>query len=458
MTASPAVAAARHWHVANPEELGALIARERLEFVHTGIFDTEGVFREKRLPAPLALRFAEHGWSFIDALPFWGPNDAVRADRAYRSEPCVLDCASVRPYPFEAHAALLVADYSGDSAALSPRGLLAQQLERARALGFEPLGASEFEFILLAETPASAKAKAYEGLDTHAQENRCWSGLYPASGAAFLRDYDALLRRGDIPLHHLCAELGPGCLEAALPVRPLLTAADDAALFKLYTKAFAIERGLMASFMAQLSDQHPGLGGHPIVSLRDRADGAASFHDAADPQGLSASCRSFVAGVLHALPELMPMFAGTVNAYRRYVPGNWAPRTATWGIGNYTCAIRVVAGAPDDCRVEFRLPGADTNSHLAFAMLLGAGLDGIERGLEAPPATTDIGREFVHPAIGPLPRTLLEAAERMAASSLARRLFGDAFVDHYTAACIQEDHLMRRHVSAFERARYLHHA
>jgi glutamine synthetase len=108
--------------------------------------------------------------------------------------------------------------------------------------------------------------------------------------------------------------------------------------------------------------------------------------------------------------------------------------------------------------VEFRLPGADTNAHLAFAMLLGAGLDGIERRLVAPPATTGIGRELVHPEIGPLPRTLLEAAERMSASDYARALFGDRFVDHYTQSCIQEDHLMRRHVSAFERARYLHHS
>lgn len=450
-------AAPRHWSAADTAEIEALLARERIEFVHVGLFDTEGVFREKRVPVALALRYLEDGWSFIDALPFWGPNDAVRADRPYRSEACTLDVASVRPYPFEANAALIVADYSGESAALSPRRLLATQLERARELGFDALGASEFEFIILDETPASANAKAYQGLNTHAQENRCWSGLYPATGAGFLRDYDAMLRSGDVPLHHMCAELGPGCLEAALPVRPLAAAADDAALFKLFTKAFCIERGLMASFMAQLSDSHPGLGGHPIISLRDRASGAASFHAAADPRGISAVCRHFIAGVLQALPVLMPMFAGTVNAYRRYVPGNWAPRTATWGIGNYTCALRIVNGAPDDCRVEFRLPGADTNAHLAFAMLLGAGLDGIERKLGPPPETQDIGRELVHADIGPLPRTLLEAAERMRDSAQARALFGDRFVDHYTQSCIQEDHLVRRHVSAFERARYLHH-
>jgi glutamine synthetase len=172
---------------------------------------------------------------------------------------------------------------------------------------------------------------------------------------------------------------------------------------------------------------------------------------------LSETCRQFIAGVLQLLPDLMPMFAGTVNSYRRYVPGNWAPRTATWGIGNYTCGLRIVAGAPEDTRVEFRLPGADTNPHLAFAMLLGAGLYGIEHKLEPPPMTTDIGREFVHESIGPLPRTLLEAAEKMRGSVLAKAMFGERFVAHFTESCIQEDHLMRRHISAFERRRYLHH-
>lgn len=454
MTATPPMNELR-WPATTVDDLETIFVRERIEFVHAGLFDLEGVFREKRLPVALASRFLREGWSFIDALPFWGPNDAVRADRPYRSEACALEPSTARPYPFEDGAALLIADYTGDSRRLSPRALLVDQVARAAAMGLDALGASEFEFILLAETAASATAKAYEGLTTHAQENRCWSGLYPASGAAFIRDYDRCLRNGDVPLHHVCSELGPGCLEAALTVRPLPAAADDAALFKLYTKAHALGHGLLASFMAQLSDQHPGLGGHPIVSLRDRQSGAAVFDDGKG--GLSTRGHQFVAGVLHALPELMPMFAGNVNSYRRYVPGNWAPRTATWGIGNYTCALRVVTGNADDCRIEFRLPGADTNPHLAFAMLLGAGLDGIERGLEAPPATEDIGRALVHEAIGPLPRTLLEAAERMRASALAQRLFGAAFVDHYSAACIDEDTLMRRHVDAFERRRYLHH-
>jgi hypothetical protein len=257
------------------------------------VFDIEGVFREKRLPVALLQRYLHQGWSFIDALPYWGPNDATRADMAFRSEPCRLDAGSLRPYPFEANAALIVADFTGASAALSPRTLLSRQVERARALGFEACGASEFEFILLNETPDTLEEKAYGDLRTHAQENRCWSGLYPASGAEFLREYDACLRAADIPLHHICAELGPGCLESALPVRPLPSAADDAALFKLFTKAFSIRKQLVASFMAQLSDAHPGLGGHPIISLRAVDSGAEAFYDERSEDRLTPHLPSF---------------------------------------------------------------------------------------------------------------------------------------------------------------------
>ena len=118
----------RRWNTASDSDLDALLTRECIEFVHAGLFDTEGVFREKRLPVELARKFLREGWSFIDALPFWGPNDAVRADRPYRSEACRFDPASVRPYPFEPDSVLLVADYTGDCAALSPRSLLAAQI------------------------------------------------------------------------------------------------------------------------------------------------------------------------------------------------------------------------------------------------------------------------------------------------------------------------------------------
>jgi glutamine synthetase len=150
------------------------------------------------------------------------------------------------------------------------------------------------------------------------------------------------------------------------------------------------------------------------------------------------------------------MAAPNPNSYRRFGPGNWAPSTATWGMGNYSCALRVVADNPENCRLELRIPGADTSPHLCAAMLLGAAVWGIEQNLDPPPpveAPAD-GRE--HESGRPLPRDLTEAAEWFSKSDAARHLFGSSFVDHYATSRLVEARACARFVSAQERRRYLH--
>lgn len=433
-----------------------VLGHEGLQWVHAGLFDNDGVFREKRLPVALACEYALGGFSFIDALPHWTPDEGTRSDRAWRSEPCAFDLTSIRPYPFEPDAVLVVADYTGPTAPISARPLLKRLVKRAEAEGLLIQGATEYEFILLNGSPDEIAAANFTGFRTFAQENRCWSGAAPAAHAQLLAAYDARLRAGGIDLHHWCSELGPGCFEIALPPRPLVTAADEAALVKQWTRAHFSTEGLTASFMAQLTERHPGLGGHPILSLHS-ADGQNLLADPARPSGLSEIGECFLAGVLQGLPELMALFASSTNAYRRYAPGNWAPRSATWGHLNYTCGVRVVVAPVKSARLELRLPGADMPAHLAFAMFLGAGLEGVAQGLPLPPETTGVGRDQHHPTIGPLPPSLAEAATRLEHSALARSLFGDAFVDHHVAACRHEAEALARHVPAAERARYLFH-
>jgi glutamine synthetase len=152
------------------------------------------------------------------------------------------------------------------------------------------------------------------------------------------------------------------------------------------------------------------------------------------------------------------MAAPSPNSYRRFGPGNWAPSTATWGVGNYSCALRAVTDDPECARLELRIPGADTSPHLCTAMVLGAAVWGIEQGLEPPPpirAPQD-GRE--HECGRPLPRDLVEAAQRLSESNAARALFGARFVEHYAAGRIAEAQACNRFVSAQERQRYLHNA
>ncbi len=421
--------------------------------VHVGIFDFTGAFREKRLSAAEHARARARGWRFIDCLPFWMHDETCFAERGFVDEAVTLD-DGLRPYPFEPDAALAVADYAGPSAAISPRPALKAMAAKAAEMGLDAAGGFEFETIFLAEDGASLRAKGWRDLTPALPHNRCWSGQAPAADADFLAEiHDGLLGAG-IDLAHHCMELGPGCVEYSLGPSPIVKAADDAALFKIFTKAMARRRGMTASFMAQLDAGFPGLCGHLSLSLTDRK-GRPALADPKAKDGLSALGRAFLGGIVQLTPELMAMFAPTVNAYRRLRPGNWAPRSATWGIGNYSCGVRVVTTSPQETRLEFRLPGADVAPHAAAAMMLGAGLWGVENGADPGPPTTGNGRLAPVPEGHALPTSLEEAGRRFRASAAARALFGDAFVDHYAAYVAAEAAAFHAHVSAYERARYL---
>jgi len=444
------------------------------EVVHLAIPDTGGTLRSKRFPRGRAAKLAASGWSFIEAIQWWDTVDGVPGDRAWTHAPAEVDLATVRRFPFEPHAAIALADFTGATGALSPRRVLARLTERLAALGLTAKLAFEIEVILLDGTSDEQAAAEYARPRAIAAANRCWSGLTMASHADLIRSLDETLAAGDVVLDHLCAELGPGCLELATTPKAPVAAADDLAFLKLYTKAWAFSRGCTATFMAKLSEDFPGLGGHPVLSLHDaatdadvlagsgvwpgRADLAGSAISAGGAPGgepLSKTALHAIAGIVAALPELTIFAAPTVNSYRRLAPGNWAPRTATWGIGNYTCGLRAVpaqAGTP--VRLELRLPGADANPWLAAALAVGGAVHGLEQRLDPPAPVAGPARE-VPPGV---PRTLLEAAERLAASHLARDLAGEEFVTHYAATRAEEDRQLRLLVPAAERARYLDHA
>lgn len=422
--------------------------------VHIGVFDFTGAFREKRLDGPAFAKARAEGWRFIDALPFWMHDETCFAERGFVDEAVAVDETAIRAFPFEPDATLAVADYAGPSAAITPRPALKAMLRRAAEMDFEAFGGFEFETIFLAEDGASLRAKGWRDMVPALPHNRCWSGVAPAADADFLAEIHDGLRAAEIDLDHHCMELGPGCVEYSLGPSPLLKAADDAALFKVFTKAMARRRGLTASFMAQLDAGYPGLCGHLTVSLRTRK-GRPVFHDAKDPEGLSPTGRAFLGGLVQLTPELMCMFAPTVNAYRRLRPGNWAPRSAVWGVGNYSCGVRVVSSSAEETRLEFRLPGADVAPHTCAAMVLGAGLWGVEHGADPGKPVSGNGRLASVPKGRQLPTSLEEAARRFAESKAARAIFGAAFVDHYAAWCAAEAAAFHAHVSAFERSRYL---
>lgn len=423
--------------------------------VHVGIFDLNGTFRERRFRLDkLAAAYGERA-TFVNVLPHWDMAERVFGAGPFVGEELRFDAGSIRRYPFEAGAAVLVADFAGPSAALSPRAALERQVAKARDQGFEVRAGYEFEFHVLTEDGDTLRDKGFADPRPFAVENRCWAGESAAIHAEFVAGLEAVLRAGDIDPVSLGLELGPGCFEATLQAGSPVRAADDAAFFKAFTKAYCRRRQLTASFMAQLDSTFAGLSGHLHLSLMDAGTGADLFPAAAEPEGMSETFRSFVAGIVAVAPQAMAMSHPNVNSYRRHAAGNWAPKSASWGPENYAAAVRVVTRPAGRCRLEYRLPGSDTNPYLTLAFALAAGLWGIDQGLTLPPPLAAGGPDEMPADATALPQTLGEAARAFRSSEISRELFGDAFVDHLSRAQGVEDQALRRDVGAAERARYM---
>ena len=432
------------------------LQRSELACVHLGLIDASGVIRSKRLGPAAATRAFEEGWSFIDAIQWWTPDDSLWRQAGATSQPATVDPASGRRFPFANDAAFFLAEFAPPLCELSPRFQLLRMAERAEAAGLAVAVGWEIECIVLQPDGTEGTGSTHRQHDSVAPAmtaNHCWSALTPGVEDEALGGLIDTLGAGDVPVDHVCAELGPGCLEVATAPEDAVRAADSAALAKLYTKAYFAREGRQATFMAQLGPEFPGLGGHPSLSLRSTVDGTPLLCD--EPGVLSKTGAQAVAGVMALLPELFVMAAPYPNSYRRFGPGNWAPTTATWGVGNYSCALRAVLDHPPSARLELRVPGADTSPHHCLAMFLGAALWGIEERLELPAPVIAPADGRRAPGGSSLPRDLVEAAERFSASATARQLFGAPFVEHSAAARRAEAAACHRFVSSDERNRYV---
>lgn len=435
----------------HPEnDLASMLDQNDTDIVHVGQFDLNGLFRERRLRRDQFLAWAEDP-RFANVVAHWAQGEELFGGGPYLTEAVRVDATSLRPFGFEARSAAIIADLAGPNAPLMPRNVLKEQLARADAMGYAVRAAFEFEVIFLNETADSLRAKDFAAPAHFAADNKCWSGNTAAERATFVTEWEQALLAHGISLFGVGGELGSGCFEATLGAETGCKAADDAAFFRLASRAFARQRDMTASFMPSLGPGAPGIGGHITLSLCDKASGENLF-SAPDGQ-TNALARQFIAGMTEIVPDAFALCASSVNAYRRFAPGTWAPKSVGWSEWAFTTAVRSAPSAGDSARLEFRLPGADCNTHLTMALMLGAGLDGIERQLTASAPNADAGPDDV---VGvPLPKDLSEASRRLVASDAARRLFGTAFVENFATYCNTEVASLAREVSDGERRRYL---
>jgi len=433
------------------------------DYVKVAVADVDGVLRGKYLDKAKFLGAARHGFGFCNVVFGWDSSDQCYDNTTYTGwqsgypdAEVRIDLSTHRRIPWEGDRDFFIGDFVGtgnQALDVCPRRMLSGVVDRATSLGYAAKVGLEFEWFNFLESPHSLHDKEFRGLTTLTPGMFGYSVLRQTHNQEF---FDALLhdlRAFGVPLEGLHTETGPGVLEAAILYGDALEAADRGVLFKTSVKEIGHRFGILPTFMARWNTDLPGCSGHAHVSLWD-ADGEANlFYDPDDPYRMSDSFRSYLAGVLHLLPELLAMWAPTVNSYKRLVDGFWAPTAPTWGIDNRTVACRVIPGSAASTRLEMRVPGSDVNPYLAVAATVGAGLWGIEQGLTLD-AAPSVGSAYGDASVERLPRTLLEATRRLAESSVARELFGAGFVDHFVATREWEWRQFQDSVTDWELRRY----
>ncbi|MCP4603243.1 MAG: glutamine synthetase [Proteobacteria bacterium] len=363
------------------------------------------------------------------------------------------DLKTLRQVAWQSKTAVVLGDMFDENSAPveeSPRQVLKRQLERLKTADRTARLGSELEFVLLDETYKSARAGNYANPALSSDYSIDYHILGPA------RDEDVLGRIRDemtasnIPVECSKGETGRGQHEVNLLYAEAMEMADRHVIYKTGAKDIADQQSKAISFMAKLTTQDAGNGFHIHTSLWDTDGKTNLFWDHKDntPSQLFAQ---FLGGLIKYSRELTYFFAPTINSYKRYQAGSWAPTAIVCGRDNRTCGFRLV-GSGNSFRVENRMPGADANPYLAFAATIAAGLAGVEENL-----TSDFsyrGNAYDDKTLVRLPKSLDEATSLLKESKIAPKAFGQGVVDFYIHNAQLESEAFSQAVTNWEHHRY----
>jgi glutamine synthetase len=335
-----------------------------------------------------------------------------------------------------------------------PRHTLRRTLEKARSAGFTFFAAPEIEFFY------------FEDADPRHPPLPLDSGSYfdliaDAASSQLRRRTVLMLEEMGIPVEHAQHEDAPSQHEIDLRYTDALTMADTVMTVRLVAKELAAQEGIHASFMPKPLAGVQGSGMHTHLSLWEGERNA--FIDEDNPYGLSPVARQFIAGLLRHAREITAVTNQWVNSYKRLVSGYEAPINISWARNNRSALVRVPVvklNKHESTRVEYRAPDSACNPYLAFAVMLAAGLRGIEEGYELPPeADANLfelsGAELAAKGIVPLPSTLHDAVDEMERSKLLADTLGDHVFEWFLRNKRAEWSAYRAEVSQFELDRYL---
>jgi len=447
---------------ASAKDVLAELRRSPTQKVKVAVTDIDGVMRGKYLHKDKFLAAAEGGgFGFCNVVFGWDSADVCYDNATYTGwhtgypdAVARVDLSTARTVPWDGGVPFFLADFEdgqGGPLPVCPRSLLKKIVARAQAAGFVAKAGLEFEWFNFQETPESLAEKHYVSPKPLTPGMFGYSLVRMAHSRPFFNAMLDELGAFGVPIEGLHTETGPGVFEAAIQASDALEAADRGVLFKTSVKEIGQRFQVMPTFMAKWNSALPGCSGHMHQSLWTK-DGNA-FDDEKDPRRMSRVFKSYLAGQLRGLADLLPFFAPTVNSYKRLVDGYWAPTKVTWGIDNRTVALRVIPAGPKSTRVEVRVSGSDINPYLALAASIGAGLWGIAQELPLEDAPVEGSAYMVEKAVR-LPRTLQEATRGLSESKLAREILGEQFVDHYVRTREWEWRQFQDAVTDWELRRY----
>ncbi|GAA1918945.1 glutamine synthetase family protein [Microbacterium aoyamense] len=416
-------------------ELDAAIAAGEIDTVIVAFADAQGRLVGKRVSARLFQEeVLSHGaeacnyllsvdvdMNTVDgyAMSSW--------EKGYGDMMLLSDPSTLRHVPWQPGSALVIADLgweNGEPVAQSPRAILQRQRERLAQRGLTAYSGTELEFIVFDDTYRDAWAKGYRDLTPSTDYNVDYDLLASGRLEPLLRDIRLSMDGAGLYTEGVKGECNLGQQEIAFRYAEVLETADQHTIYKSGAKAIAEKHGKSLTFMAKFNERE---GNSCHIHLSVRGEGGEPVMAGDGPYGFSPFMEHWIAGVLATLREFTLLYAPTINSYKRYQKGTFAPTGVAWGLDNRTCALRVI-GRGHSLRPENRVPGGDVNPYLATAAIIAGGLYGVENELPMP---DPLAGNAYSSDVDHLPTTLREAASLFEQSTIARAAFGDDVVEHY---------------------------
>jgi glutamine synthetase len=446
-----------------PEALAELVEAGEIETVVTGFTDHYGRLCGKRFDAGFFLEEVSSGGTHacdyllttdmeMEPVPGYG---FASWEQGYGDVHLVPDLGTLRLATWLDRSALVLCDVEDPRThrpvAVAPRSVLRAQTAAAAEHGLTAMAATELEYYLFRTGYRDAARGGHRDLEPagwYLEDYQLLQGSRTEDYTAAVRRH---LRQSGVPVENSKGEWGLGQHELNVRYGDVLEMADRHVVYKQCLKEVADRQGLSVTFMAKFAADRAGSSCHVHMSLWRDGLNVFDGDQALGPVRGSDELRWFLGGCLAHVPEVMVFYAPTVNSYKRYVDGSWAPTRVAWSYDNRTAGFRLV-GHGQSLRVECRIPGADCNPYLALAALLASGLDGIA-GRTEPPGHFE-GDVYAARDLPHVPHTLREATEHFASSGFAGNAFGPDVVAHYAHFLRTEQAAYDAAVTDWERTRY----